>query len=377
MVYMLVFVLFISFIYSISFGVSTRHFLSFLTMLCFCFGVFTTSNLFLLYFFYECSLLPILYVILKWGSYPERSVRSFILLVYTSVFTFPFILVIFSFYLHNGSFRFILLSLSSTMPLDHLGRLIVFITFAVKLPVYGLHFWLPIAHVEAPTFGSIILAGVLLKLGGVGLLRSLPLLDLDFLFTYLFAYFMVFMLYVTIVCLFQSDLKRLVAYSSVSHIMALPILLLGNNILSFKSFIMIILFHGISSPILFMLVGVLYSYFSSRQLIAVRGVLLISPMLAFLIVLAFFFTLSAPPFPSFIAEVMFFISSYYIRSYVLYVFIIFAFFSLVYNLNWLRSIVFSSPSLTNNSVFVTYISFMPIIVSFLIAFPFMSLIYFI
>lgn len=372
---MLVFVLFISFIYSISFGVSTRHFLSFLIMLFFCFGVFTTSNMFLLYFFYECSLLPILYVILKWGSYPERSVRSFMLLVYTSIFTFPFILVIFSFYLHNGSFRFVLLSLRSRVPLDHLRRLIVFMTFAVKLPVYGLHFWLPMAHVEAPTFGSIILAGVLLKLGGVGLLRCLPLLDIDFLFTYLFAYFMVFMLYVTIVCLFQSDLKRLVAYSSVSHMIALPILLLGNNILSFKSFVIVILFHGISSPILFMLVGVLYSYFSSRQLIAVRGVLLISPLLAFLIVLAFFFTLSAPPFPSFIAEVLFFVSSYYIRSYILYVFIIFAFFSLVYNLNWLSSMVFSAPSLTNNSFFITYISFMPIIVSFLMVFPFMSLVY--
>lgn len=189
------------------------------------------------------------------------------------------------------------------------------------------------AHVEAPTFGSIILAGVLLKLGGVGLLRCVGLIDLIFLYTYFSSYLIVFMLYVTVVCMFQSDLKRLVAYSSVSHMMAIPILLLANNIMSIKGLVMIILFHGLSSPILFMLVGVMYSIFSSRQLIVIRGVILTSPLLSFIIVLAFFFTLSAPPFPSFVAEVYFFISSYGLTSSIIYVFILFSFMSLVYNLN--------------------------------------------
>lgn len=95
--------------------------------------------------------------------------------------------------------------MSLITPIRLLASLVIFCTFAVKLPIYGLHFWLPIAHVEAPTFGSIILAGVLLKLGGVGLLRSIALLDLAGLSKLTLAYFIVFLVYVTIVCLFQSD----------------------------------------------------------------------------------------------------------------------------------------------------------------------------
>jgi NADH:ubiquinone oxidoreductase subunit 4 (subunit M) len=133
--------------------------------------------------------------------------------------------------------------------------------------------------------------------------------------------------------MFQSDLKRLVAYSSVSHMMAIPILLLSNGVLSVKSIIMVMLFHGLRSPILFILVGIIYSFFSRRQLIVVRGLILISPLMSFIIVLAFFFTLSAPPFPSFISEVYFFISSFILSPYLVHVFIIFSFLSLVYNLN--------------------------------------------
>ena len=374
-VYILVFVLFVSYIYSLSFKSYYSLLLVFMSILLFCFGVFTTSSLFLLYLFYEASLIPILYVILKWGSYPERSVRAVILLIYTSIFTFPFIAVLFVFYNLNGNFLLTSSSLMTFNGIDSFSSVVIFLTFAVKLPVYGLHFWLPIAHVEAPTFGSMILAGVLLKLGGVGLLRCINLIDLDFLFRIFMSYFIVSMLYVTVVCIFQSDLKRLVAYSSVSHIIAIPVLLLANNLLSVKSIVIVILFHGLSSPILFMLVGVLYSFFSSRQLIVVRGVMLISPLLSFCIVLAFFFTLSAPPFPSFISEVYFFISSYCSSHYFVYVFIIFSFLSLVYNLNWLSAMVFSSSSPSNISITLNYVRFFPMVVSFFLCLPFMVLIY--
>lgn len=189
------------------------------------------------------------------------------------------------------------------------------------------------AHVEAPTFGSIILAGVLLKLGGVGLLRFSSVLSLDFLVTSLLAYFIVFLLYVTVVCTLQSDFKRLVAYSSVSHMMAIPILLVANNLMSVKSLVLLMFFHGLSSPLLFMLVGFVYSLFSSRQLLLIRGLMLTSPVLRFILILAFFFTLSAPPFPSFVSEVYFLVSSLFMTSRFVLVFILFTFLSLVYNLN--------------------------------------------
>lgn len=297
------------------------------------------------------------------------------LLIYTSIFTFPFIAVIFIFYSLNGSFSLRLPFISLLSPIGLLASLVVFCTFAVKLPMYGLHFWLPIAHVEAPTFGSIILAGVLLKLGGVGLIRTVSLLDLVSLSNIALSYFIVFMVYVTVVCLFQSDFKRLVAYSSVSHMIAIPLLLLSNNLISVKSIIILMLFHGLSSPILFILVGVVYSIFSTRQLILIRGLLLTSPLIRIILILAFFFTLSAPPFPSFVSEVYFLLASLYLSSYLVYFFFLFTFLSLAYNLNWLSSMVFSSSSPTVITVIVRYRSFIPILTSFLLCVPISLLIY--
>lgn len=367
-VIMSVFVIFISYIFSFYLKESFVLSINFILMFLFCYMVFRTSNLFLLYFSYEASLLPILYIIIKWGSYPERSLRAMILLVYTSIFTFPFIAVMFEFYLTNFSFTLYPTFTFFGKEFGSLFTLIIFFTFAVKLPIYGLHFWLPMAHVEAPTFGSIILAGVLLKLGGLGLIRCSFFMDLYFLFSTFLSYFMVFIVYVTIVCLFQSDFKRLVAYSSVSHIIAIPILLLSNNTMSLKSILIVIFFHGLSSPLLFILVGVIYSMFFSRQLIAVRGLSLMSPLLRFLMILSFFFTLSAPPFPSFVAEVYFIVSSFYLTFDLIFIFIFFTFLSLLYNLNWLSSIVFSVSSSSNISFNLTYLRFIPIFISLFFSF---------
>lgn len=374
-VYIMAFVLFISFVYSLYLSVGFKLTAVFLTILIFCFGVFTTNNLFMLYFYYESSLLPILYIIIKWGSYPERSLRAVMLLVYTSIFTFPFIVVIFTIYTYNGTF---LITSSFTHDyelINTLMRFILFCTFAVKLPVYGLHFWLPIAHVEAPTFGSMILAGVLLKLGGVGLIRCINYVDLLSLKSILLSYLLVFMIYVTIVCTFQSDFKRLVAYSSVSHIMSIPLLYLSNTIISIKRILILILFHGLSSPILFMLVGILYSLYSTRQLIIIRGLILLSPLTSLIIVLAFFFTISAPPFPSFVSEVYFLVSCLSLSHTSIFIFILFTFLSIVYNLNWLTSIVFSSSSSSLMRFNLTYLNFFPLIVSFLLCVPISIFIY--
>jgi NADH:ubiquinone oxidoreductase subunit 4 (subunit M) len=231
----------------------------------------------------------------------------------------------------------------------------VFLCFAVKLPIYGLHYWLPIAHVEAPTFGSVILARILLKLGGVGLYRVACLIDLSFMKSFCLSYFILFTVFRAVVCCFQSDFKRLIAYSSVSHIMVIPFLILSNNLLSTQSLIMIMLFHGISSTLIFIRVGLLYFIFSSRQLIAIRGLVLLSPILRLFLVLTFFYTLSAPPFPSYVAEVYFLFSSYILSSFIVYVFIPFVFIGLLYNLNWLRRILFRVPS--NRSYLASHISY--------------------
>jgi len=260
--------------------------------------------MFFLYLFYEASLVPILYIIIKWGSYPERSLSSIMLLVYTSVFTFPFLYIIFKFYFSNFTFVFNLVE-RGVVRSSFLFRVIIFFTFAVKLPVYGLHYWLPMAHVEAPTFGSILLAGVLLKLGGAGLIRFSPLIALDLLKSVFLGYLLVLIVFVTLVCCIQSDFKRLVAYSSVSHIISIPIFIFRSSLVGLKGLLVVMFMHGISSPLLFMFVGVVYSLTSTRQHVLLRGFIISSPLISFFIVLTFFFTLSAPPFPSFISEVFF------------------------------------------------------------------------
>lgn len=210
---------------------------------------------------------------------------------------------------------------------------VVFFCFSVKLPIYGLHFWLPMAHVEAPTFGSIVLAGVLLKLGGVGLLRSLWVFSGIYLSPLLLGYCILGLCFVTYLCCFQSDLKRLIAYSSVSHIILVPPLILLSSSTSFYRAILIMLFHGLSSPLLFALVGVLYSIFSTRQLVFVRGLLLTSPLLSFLAILSFLFRVSTPPFPSFFAEVLSILCSVSLTLLFVPSLLLFCFLSLVYNMN--------------------------------------------
>jgi len=170
-------------------------------------------------------------------------------------------------------------------------------------------------------------------LGGVGLVRLESLLDHTSLINSSLSYFMIFIIYSSLICCYQSDLKRLIAYSSVAHIIVIPFLVMSNNTLAFQSLVLVMLLHGLSSTLLFMSVGVLYHIISSRQLVLMRGLILVSPLFSFLLVITFLFTLSAPPMPSYIAEVFFILSTYILRDLILYVILSFAFLGLVYNLN--------------------------------------------
>nr|QKV49089.1 NADH dehydrogenase subunit 4 [Proales similis] len=362
LVYLTFLVLFFSYFYALPFNPSKLVSLSVVVLLVCCFYVFSTSNLFLLYLSYEASLVPIIYIIIKWGSYPERSLASFMLLAYTAVLSFPFIYVLFYIFSFCGTLFFY----SSSFTLSFFMTLLAFLTFSVKLPIYGLHFWLPMAHVEAPTFGSMILAGVLLKLGGAGLFRMSSYMDMFALKTTLFSYFLVYLVYSTLVCCIQSDFKRIVAYSSVSHMMCLPLSYVVCSHLSDKAFYLIMFFHGVSSPLLFSIVGTIYSYYGTRQLVALRGLLVVSPLFSLILVFAFLYTMSTPPFPSFIGEVFFFISSYYVTFYSVFFLFFFAFLSMVYNINWLSSIVFSSYSSSSTfsvNYFTFYTTFFPVVLS--------------
>ena len=366
MVFLTFFVLYISYFFSFgSIQPALTDLVFFMTLLP-CFFVFFVSNGLFLYVSYEVSLLPILYIIVKWGSYSERSLRALMLLVYTRIFSFP--LMVGLFYLYSSSNTFSLFVILPSLSTPLFLSLLIFFSFSVKLPIYGLHFWLPMSHVEAPTFGSIILAGILLKLGGVGLIRFsfyLNVLALKPLFT---SYLFFFLVLSCLVCCFQSDFKRLVAYSSVAHIMAIPLALFSCSVLGIKTAIFLMLFHGLSSPVLFSLVGVIYSYSSTRQLSLVRGLLLVSPFLSFICIFSFLFTLSAPPYVSFFSEVLFFICSIFVTAYSLPFLLLFCFLCLVYNLNWLSALLFSSSTPFNFSFSLLHVSVYPLFLSHLLSF---------
>lgn len=253
---------------------------------------------------------------------------------------------------------------------------ITFLVFAVKLPMFGLHYWLPVAHVEAPTCGSIVLAGVLLKLGGVGLLRLSFLLSSDILSQFLLGYLLVFTLFSGLVCCYQQDFKRLVAYSSVFHIMMVPMLLLGFYGFSNKVILILMFTHGVRSPVLFGLVGVLYSLISSRQLVVFRGLLGVSPFLSFLALYIFFINISAPPFPGFLAEVLSFICCYNLSSVVILFFILLPLVNLLYSLNWFSAVSIDASLNAATSVYLSFRAMLPLAILILAFMATLLLIYF-
>ena len=213
------------------------------------------------------------------------------------------------------------------------------LAFLVKFPMYRVHLWLPKAHVEAPVAGSMILAGVLLKLGGYGMYRVLPhiLIFINYISEFLISLSILGGVYVSLLCLRQFDMKSLVAYSSVLHIGICIIGLFSLNIYGLVGAYVIIIGHGFCSSGLFFLVNVLYSRSNSRSIVINKGVLNIIPRIRFWWFIILFFNISAPPSINLLGEI------YVINSLIswgfmniVFLFVIF-FFSVVYSIYLIRA----------------------------------------
>lgn len=248
------------------------------------FFTFTSGDLLSFYIFFEGSLIPIYLLIVGWGYQPERLQAGIYLLLYTIFASLPLLVSIFFVGNLLGGYRFFLLNFffDSSFYVRFWFFFSVF-AFLVKLPAFYVHLWLPKAHVEAPVAGSIILAGVLLKLGCYGLIRFIGFFDgkVAFLRRFLVSLGLLGGLAVSFICLRQVDLKALIAYSSVSHI-GLALGGLGSwGLWGYRSCLYTCIAHGLCSSGLFFLSGVVYERSSSRRIIINKGILEIMPRIAF------------------------------------------------------------------------------------------------
>nr|YP_010692569.1 NADH dehydrogenase subunit 4 [Tricentrus fulgidus]WBV77310.1 NADH dehydrogenase subunit 4 [Tricentrus fulgidus] len=278
------------------------------------FLIFSSVNLILMYISFEFILVPLVILILGWGYQPERLRSGIYLFFYTLFGSLPLFIFILHVY-YNLYVSCFVIGLSFNF--NFIIHLSVILPFLIKFPMFILHFWLPSAHVQAPISGSMILAGLMLKIGGYGLIRFIYLNEIFF-YNYGFIWFSLGLLgclMVSILCLVQVDIKCLIAYSSVAHMsLCLMGILTMTNFGFFGSFIMM-LSHGLCSSGLFCLANICYLRIGSRSLYLIKGMIFFMPSISFFWFLFSCFNMGCPPSINFLSELMIIISSLYYFGY--------------------------------------------------------------
>ena len=231
---------------------------------------FNTTNIIIFYFFFEWSLIPIFFIIIGWGYQPERLKASLSLFFYTLFASLPLLISIVIIINWSGSVK---LRIIITQGMPNFLWTITVLAFLVKFPMYFVHLWLPKAHVEAPVSGSIILAGVLLKLGGYGIIRLIRVTNIRIISSQIIALALIGGGILGVLCIVQRDIKVVIAYSSVVHIALVIAGRLRLTKWGFEGVLIIILAHGVCSSGIFAAANMIYERRHSRRFFFNSGLL--------------------------------------------------------------------------------------------------------